>query len=64
MERGQVVFPARDCADVPFLFLKFNTYSNRFMSRATSPLLYCSQLPFDNKPLSNHYLHSASSSVQ
>jgi len=39
MERGQVVFPARDCADVPFPLLKLNTYSNRFMSRATSPLL-------------------------
>jgi hypothetical protein len=64
MERGQVVFPARDCADVPFPFLKLNTYSNRFMSRATSPLLHCSQLPFDNKPLSNPCLHSPSPSVQ
>ena len=33
MERGQVVFPARDCANVPFPLLKLNTYSNRFMSR-------------------------------
>jgi len=39
MERGQVVFHARDCADVPFPFLKLNTYSNKFMSWATSPLL-------------------------
>jgi hypothetical protein len=39
MERRQVVFPARACTDVPFPLLKLNIYSNRFMSRATSPLL-------------------------
>jgi len=37
--RGLAVFPAKDCADIPFPFLKLNTYSNRFISRSTSSLL-------------------------
>ena len=55
MEHEQVVFPARDCADVPFPLLKLNTYSTDLWVELLH--LYCSQLPFDNDPLSKPFLH-------